>query len=299
MEEDFMENTGLVLEGGGMRGAFTAGVLDFFMDCDMHFPYVVGASAGACNGSSYIAKQRGRNYKVIVGYGSHPEYISLKRAITKRELFGMDFIFDKLPNQLVPFHYERFFESTNQSQKFVVGATDVNTGQPVYYDQFNSGEILLKLIRASSSLPFIAPMIEHGGQKLLDGGIADPIPINPSIEAGNQKHIVVLTRNEGYVKQKMKFSWFFQKKYKEYPNLLKAMQQRHERYNETMKQLEELKEEGKVFIIRPEEPLAVSRIERNQSKLHALYEQGYKQAQAQVSELQSFLKEEETELAGV
>jgi len=293
-----MKDTGLVLEGGGMRGAFTAGVLDFFMDHNMHFPYVVGASAGACNGSSYIAKQRGRNYKVMVGYGNHPEYISLKRAITKKELFGMDFLFDKLPNKLVPFHYDRFFESTNMKQKFVVGVTDVNTGQPVYYDQFNSRDDLLKLIRASSSLPFIAPIIEHEGQQLLDGGIADPIPINPSI-AGNKKHVVVLTRNEGYIKQKMRFSWFFQRKYREYPNLIRALEMRHERYNQTMKQLEELKDNGEVFMIRPEETLAVSRIERNQSKLHELYEQGYRQAQSQFSSLQSFLKEEKVELEHV
>ncbi len=294
-----MDHTGLVLEGGGMRGAFTAGVLDFFLDHDMHFPYVVGASAGACNGSSYIAKQRGRNYKVIVGYGSHPEYISLKRAITRKELFGMDFIFDKLPNQLVPFHYDRFFECTNFAQKFVVGTTDVQTGQPVYHDRFDNGEDLLKLIRASSSLPLIAPMIEHNDQQLLDGGIADPIPISPSIESGNQKHVVVLTRNSGYVKQKMRFSWFFQRKYRDYPRLLDALKKRHERYNKTMRQLEAMEKEGKVFMIRPEQPLEVSRIEKDQSKLHALYEQGYKQAEAQMSGLQSFLKEEQGELAHV
>lgn len=294
MEETFMENTGLVLEGGGMRGAFTAGVLDFFMDKNIHFPYIVGASAGACNGSSYVAKQRGRNYKVIVEYGNHPEYISIKRALTKKELFGMDFIFDKLPNQLVPFHYGRFFES-NQTQKFVVSTTDVKTGQPRYYDQFKSGDDLLKLIRASSSLPLIAPIIKHEGEELLDGGIADPIPIAPSIEAGNDKHVVVLTRNAGYIKQKMRFPWFFQKKYREYPELLKALERRHERYNETMKQLERLQEEGKVFILRPVEPLAISRIERNQSKLHALYEQGYEHAAAQYSQLHEFLFTEAAE----
>lgn len=283
-----MEQTGLVLEGGGMRGAYTAGVLDFFLDADLHFPYVVGASAGACNGTSYVARQKGRNYKVLVEYGGHPEYISYKRAITKRELFGMDFIFNKLPNELVPFDYDGFFQHSKKT-KFVVGTTDVHTGLPMYYDFFEDGPTLLSLIRASSSLPFIAPMIHHEGKQLLDGGIADPIPISASLQEGNTKHVVISTRNPGYRKDKMKFSWLMKRKFKDYPNLTQALENRHERYNKTVEQVDDLVEQGNAFIIQPKKPLAVSRIERNRDKLHALYQQGYEEAESQYEALHDFL----------
>lgn len=294
-----MDGTGLILEGGGMRGAFTAGVLDYFLEEEMHFPYVIGASAGACNGSSYIAKQKGRNYKVIVGYGNHPQYISYKRFFTNKELFGMDFIFDTLPNKLVPFNYEGFFQDTKNNQKFVVGTTDIHTGQPRYFDTFDDKESLLRVIRASSSLPFISPVIQHEGTSLMDGGIADPIPIEPSIEAGNKKHVVVLTRNAGYKKQKMKFTWFVKKNLKGFPNLHKALESRHEKYNETMEKLEEMERTGEVYIIRPTEALSVSRIERNQKKLHVLYEQGYQEAKQQHKELMEFLYQKEDSLVKV
>ncbi|MYL34798.1 patatin family protein [Pontibacillus yanchengensis] len=284
-----MDKTGLILEGGGMRGAYTAGVLDYLMDADLHFPYVVGASAGACNGSSYVAKQKGRNYKVIVGYGNHPEYISYRNIFRKKGLFGMDFIFDTLPNQLVPFDYDRFFSSVNAGQTFVIGTTDIQTGEPVYFDSFNDGASLLKLIRASSSLPLIAPMIEYNNRQLMDGGIADPVPIQPSIDAGNKKHVIILTRNEGYKKQKMKFSWLFNKKYKDYPMLTKALLERHEKYNRSTEAIEQMEREGKAYIIRPKHQLEVSRIERNQNKLHSLYEQGYNEAHEHIDDLKAFL----------
>ncbi|MFC0522218.1 patatin family protein [Pontibacillus salicampi] len=295
-----MDKTGLVLEGGGMRGAYTAGVLDFFLDEDIHFPFVVGASAGACNGSSYVAKQRGRNYDVIVGYGDHPEYISYRNVLRRKGLFGMDFIFDTLPNKLVPFDYDTFFHSVQKGQTFAVGTTDVITGEPMYYQAFDSGDTLLKLIRASSSLPLIAPIIPHEERHLLDGGIADPIPIQPSLDALNQKHVIVLTRNEGYEKQRMKFPWFFRKKYKEFPMLIKALENRHIHYNKSTKEIEAMEQRGEAYIIRPTEPLHVSRVERNKEKLHALYEQGYEDAARHKEALEEFLhKDTSQELAEV
>ncbi|SDJ75848.1 patatin-like phospholipase family protein [Sediminibacillus albus] len=282
-----MEDIGLVLEGGGMRGAYTAGVLDYFHDSQIEFPFVSGASAGACNATSYVARQRGRNYKVLVEYGSHPDYISFKRALKQRELFGMDFIFDILPNQLVPFDFESFFTSNTT---LTVSTTDIDTGEPVYYDSFQGNEDLLKVIRASSSLPMIAPSITYKGRNLMDGGIADPIPITPSIEAGNKKHVVVLTRNAGYVKKRMKFAWLFNHSYKQYPGLLKAMADRHERYNKAVQQLEEMERNEEVYIIRPKDPLLVGRVERKKEKLHALYLQGYKEAEAQGKQIRSFIE---------
>ncbi|WP_053219837.1 patatin-like phospholipase family protein [Virgibacillus senegalensis] len=279
------QDVGLVLEGGGMRGAYTAGVLDAFHDHGINFPFVTGVSAGACNATSYVAGQRGRNYKVLVEYGSHPEYISLKRAITRKELFGMDFIFDVLPNQLVPFDFNSFF---NSNIRFVAGTTDIDTGMPVYFDTFHSDKELLKIIRASSSLPFVSPSISVQGRNLMDGGIADPIPIQPSIDAGNRKHVVILTRNQGYVKKPMKFAWLFRRSFKAHPALLQAMQSRYEKYNSRVKMLEEMERNNQVYIIRPEQPLEVGRIERDKSKLDALYRQGYQEVQQKKDEIIRF-----------
>ncbi|RDY71313.1 patatin family protein [Halobacillus trueperi] len=282
-----MDDVGLVLEGGGMRGAYTAGVLDFFLDEEIHIPYVVGASAGACNGSSYVARQRGRNYEVIVEYGAHPEYISYKRMITKRQLFGMDFIFDKLPNQLVPFDYDTFLQ---QKTRFVVGTTDMKTGEPVFYDRFPDRESLLKVIRASSSLPMVAPSIQYDGRELMDGGIADPIPMQASKRDGNKKHVVVLTRNDGYIKGRMKGGWYFNRKYRQFPLFAKALLERHVRYNQQLQKVREAEQNGEAFVIRPLKPLKVSRIERNRDRLHDLYAQGYEEAESHASRLEKFLQ---------
>ncbi|MCA1023466.1 patatin family protein [Halobacillus litoralis] len=282
-----MNDVGLVLEGGGMRGAYTAGVLDYFLDQGVHFPYVVGASAGACNGSSYVAKQRGRNYRVIVEYGDHPEYISYKRMLTKRQLFGMDFLFDKLPNELVPFDYESFMK---QSAKFVVATTDMDSGRPVFFDSFHDRDSLLKVIRASSSLPMIAPSIEFKGFQLMDGGIADPIPLQRSIDDGNQKHVIVLTRNDGYIKGRSKAGWYLNRRYKKFPNFAKTMADRHIHYNAQLEHVRKMEEEGRAFVIRPRQPLVVSRIERNRDRLHNLYMQGYQEAEALGEQLTDFLQ---------
>ncbi|MDL4842164.1 patatin-like phospholipase family protein [Aquibacillus rhizosphaerae] len=283
-----MDNIGLILEGGGMRGAYTAGVLDFFHDEQLVFPYIVGASAGACNGSSYVSNQRGRNYEVIVEYGDHPEYISYKRVFRHKELFGMDFIFDTLPNKLVPFDFDSYLKNNS---RFVVSTTDIDTGEPVYYSSFESKEELLSVVRASSSLPFISRSVRYKGRNLMDGGISDPIPIEASIKAGNEKHVVVLTRNEGYLKKPMKFSWLVNRGYKRNPELIRAMQNRHLKYNDTIEQLKKMEQRNEVLIIRPKKTINVSRIERNKDKLHNLYTQGYQDAKNLREKLYDFLNE--------
>ncbi|CQR47851.1 NTE family protein RssA [Paraliobacillus sp. PM-2] len=282
-----MNEVGLVLEGGGMRGVYTAGVLDFFHDKKIMFPYVVGASVGACVATSYLANQRGRNYEVLVEYSRHPEYLSLKRLLTRRSLFGMDFIFDTLPNQLVPFDYNMFIK--NQS-KLVVATTDVSTGLPVYYDSFDNKDELFKLVRASSSLPFVSTSVLHQGLELMDGGVSDPIPIDPSIQDGNRKHVVILTRHKGYKKDNVKFKRIVKHTYKNYPGLVRAMEKRHAKYNQTLEILRQMEQNGEVFIIQPKQPLKVSRIERNKQKLHDVYIQGYQQAEEISEALIKFVK---------
>ncbi|MBH0228953.1 patatin family protein [Halobacillus yeomjeoni] len=282
-----MQDVGLVLEGGGMRGTYTAGVLELFMDEGLEIPYVVGSSAGACNGSSYVAKQKKRNYEVLIEYGDHPEYISYKRMFKNGQLFGMDFIFDTLPNRLVPFDYETFSE---EKTKFVVCTTDMMTGLPVCYDRFPDKQSLLKVVRASSSLPLIAPSIHYEGRQLMDGGIADPIPFQASIADGNRKHIVILTQTEGYMKRKMKLGWYFARKYRKYPHFVKALLNRHLRYNLQLKKIKEMEERGEAFIIRPKTPLQVGRVERNRDRLHQLYMQGYDESKLLIEDLDRFLQ---------
>lgn len=282
-----MDDVGLVLEGGGMRGTYTAGVLELLMDENINIPFVTGVSAGICNGSSYVSKQKRRNYEVLIEYGDHPEYISYKHIFTKRQLFGMDFIFDTLPNHLVPFDYEAF---KKQASTFVVGTTDMETGESLYFDQFPDRESLLRIVRASSSIPLIAPSINYGGKQLMDGGIADPIPIGPSIDHGNRKHVIVLTQGEGYMKKKMKFGWYLTRKYRKYPLFVKTLLNRHNRYNQQLKKIKEMEDKGEAFIIRPMRPLEVSRIERNRNRLHNLYMQGYEEAQSQLENLSEFLQ---------
>ena len=281
-----MQNTGLVLEGGGMRGAFTAGVLRYLMDENIYIPYTIGVSAGACNGSSYIARQLDRNYKVIIQYSRHPEYLSFKRFLRNRELFGMDFIFDRMPKELIPFDMQTFCQS---KEGFVVVTTDCETGEAVYFDKGKHSEDMLTIIRASSSLPLFAPEVSYQGRLLLDGGIADPIPIKKSVMDGNKKNIVVLTKNNGYIAGPSNFNWFAMRKYKKYSGLIRAIKDHHNIYNETIRYLKEEEEKGNVVIIRPIEKLDVSSIGRNKRKLEKLYNQGYTEAKKAYGKLKELL----------
>jgi len=209
-----MINSGLVLEGGGMRGLYTAGVLEYFMSQELYFPYVIGVSAGACMGASYLSRQAGRNKKVNIGFIEDKRYLSLSNFIKKRELFGMDFLFEEIPNKLVPFDMNTF---KNSPEQFVVVATDCASGSAVYYDKEHHKDHLLKIIRASSSLPFVAPSVFYDNRHLLDGGIADPIPIKKAESDGFEKNVIILTKPGGYFKRASKMSSIF--KYKRHPKI--------------------------------------------------------------------------------
>lgn len=278
-----MVKTGLVLEGGGMRGVYTAGVLEYFLEKQLFFPYVIGVSAGACNAASYISRQHGRNQKVTIGYVNHPDYISYKNLFLKKELFGMDLIFDKIPNELDPFDFQTF---ANASEEFVIGTTDCHTGEPVYFNKDSYARDILTIIRASSSLPLMAPVINFAGKILMDGGISDPIPIKKAINDGVEKCVIVLTRNRGYRKKKSSLSKLTKYFYGEYSGLIKAIENRYQVYNDTLDLIEQLEDEGKVFIIRPVQELQVGRVERNRVKLTQLYEQGYDDASRLYNELE-------------
>ena len=278
---------GLVLEGGGMRGVYTAGILEYFLESQLFFPYVIGVSAGACNAASYLSKQKGRNKTVTIEYASDPRYISWKNYFRNRQFFGMDFIFDEIPNKHVPYHYDVFYNSPSE---FVVGTTDCLTGKPVYFNKHDYGNNLLTVLRASSSLPFIAPEVRFKDKILLDGGISDPIPIKKAQQDGFAKNIVILTRNEGYLKKPSKFHFLVDRKYPEYKGLQQSLRNRYQIYNETVEYLEQEEKQGNVLLIRPTQPLKVGRMERNPQRLEDLYNQGYQDAKTAMSSIINYIK---------
>ncbi|WP_283152121.1 patatin-like phospholipase family protein [Guptibacillus hwajinpoensis] len=283
-----MNSVGLVLEGGGMRGVYTAGVLEYMMEHELYFPYVIGVSAGACNAASYLSRQNGRNRKVLIDYVNHPEYISYKNLFRKKQLFGMDLIFNEIPSTHVPFDFDAFQNATEQ---FVIGTTDITTGKPYYFNKKDDGEQILSILRASSSLPFMAPPVQINNRFHLDGGITDPIPVQKSEADGNKSHVVVLTRNEGYRKQKSKLSWMIQRLYRKNPALAKAITTRYVHYNQTLDHIEANREN--YFIIQPSSPLEVARIEKSQLRLTTLYNQGYEEMKSHHKELEAWLEKRE------
>lgn len=281
-----MDQTGLVLEGGGSRGVYTAGVLHYLMDQNIYLPYTIGVSAGACNGSSYLSRQIDRNRTVNIDFVNHPEYLSLRNWIKKRQIFGMDFLFDTLPNKLAPFDFDAYYEA---DEEFVIGVTDCVTGEALFYKKSEYPTDVVTLLRASSSLPMFAPMVEFDGRYLMDGGIAAPIPIKQSEKDGNTKNVVVLTRNRGYYKKPQSFMKYMRKKYADFPGLLDAMEKRHEVYNELTEYIFDQEKKGNVFVICPSEKLKVGRVERNKNKLTALYNEGYQDVELIGDQLKEFL----------
>ncbi|MDO0823236.1 patatin-like phospholipase family protein [Desulfosporosinus nitroreducens] len=280
-----MENVGLVLEGGGMRGLYTCGVLEYFMENDLYFNYVIGVSAGACNAVSYISRQQRRNEKVIIGFVKDWRYMSLRNLILSKSYFGMDFIFDEIPNKHVLFDFETFYKSPGV---FLVGATDCRSGQPMYLNKNDLGE-QFQALRASASLPMLSPIVSYKGYELLDGGISDSIPIKKSIKDGNTKNIIVLTRNKGYKKRPGKFNTLLKLKYRNYPQLIETMLNRYKNYNETLDYIDHLEKEGKAVVIRPSKELEVGRLEKDPLKLHRLLQQGYEDTKRSYERIREFV----------
>ena len=263
--------TGLVLEGGGMRGVFTTGVLDYLLDHKIYFPYSIGVSAGACNGLSYISRQRGRARASNIDLLEKYRYIGFRYFFTQHSIFDQKFMYDTLPNKELPFAYDTYFASKAQ---FEIVTTNCRTGKACYMDDRSNPERLIQIVKASSSLPFVCPIVDVDGEPMLDGGIVDSIPIERSIEMGHPVNVVVLTRNRGFRKQEndRKVPKYI---YKEYPRLRLLLSKRNKRYNQQLQLVEQLETEGRVLLICPERPIEVGRLESNTQKLEALYQEGY------------------------
>lgn len=263
--------TALVLEGGGMRGVFTSGVLDAFMKHDLTFPYVVAVSAGACNGMSYVSHQPRRARISNIDYLARYKYIGLRHLVTQGCIFDRELLYDKFPNQYLPFDFDTFFSSP---MTFEMVTTNCLTGQPMYLSERHDRQRALDIVRASSSLPFVSKIVDVDGIPMLDGGIVDSIPLQHAIDMGHPTNVLVLTRNRGYrnTGKDMKIPRFI---YRKYPRLRVALSHRLAAYNAQLEYVERMEDEGRVICIRPERPMEVDRIEKDIAKLERLYEEGF------------------------
>ena len=283
-----MIKAGLVVEGGGMRGVYSSGVLDFFIEKDLFFENNYGVSAGACHLCSYLAKQYKRAFRVNVDYLNDKRYCSVHSLLKTGNLFGAEMLYDIIPNELNLFDYDTY--NKNESN-FSVVITDINTGKPEYV---KIGDLKKDIIyvRASSSLPLLAQNVKINDKEYLDGGISDSIPIKKSIADGNKKNVVILTRDSTYRKGKNSLMPIIKLKYKKYPNFVKSMADRYIVYNEILDFIKELEDNGDVFVIRPKKPVNIGRTEKNREKLEALYNDGYNDAKDCYEELLKYLGKE-------
>lgn len=281
-----MYQAGLVLEGGGLKGVYTAGVLDFFLDKGIEFSSCYGVSAGACNLCSFLSKQRGRAYHVSVDYLDDKNYCSAYSLLKTGDLFGAEMCYHKIPDELYPYDYDTY----NQYQGvFYSVVTNIETGQPEYIPIKDMKEDI-EAVRASASLPLVSRNVSYQGKLYLDGGISDAIPLRKSVEDGNNKHVVVMTKEVGYRRKPSSMTSLIKLRYRKYPRIYELMKNRHIAYNETLDFIEEHVKAGSTFLIQPKIKSDVGRIEKDRNKLKALYEEGYKEAAECYEDLLKFLE---------
>ncbi len=283
-----MYQAGLVLEGGGMKGIYTAGVLDFFMDKEMMFSDCYGVSAGACHLCNYLSGQRGRSYRISVNYLDMKQYCGAWSLFTTGDIFGVDMSYKLIPNYLDPYDYEAF---TRYEGKAWAVATNIKTGKPAYLPLKDIRKDITA-VRASSSLPLVSRNVELDGELYLDGGISDSIPVRRSLRDGNKKNVVVMTKEEGFVRKPAGAELaLIRARYLRYPKVYELMRERHLSYNATVQYIEEKQRAGELFVIRPKQKSGVGRIEKDKEKMTALYEEGYRDAEACYPDLLAYVRE--------
>lgn len=266
-----LPNIGLVLEGGGMRGVFTSGVVDYLLDAGLRFPYCVSVSAGAGNGLCLMSRQRGRAKVMNIDMMDRHRFIGLKYIWSQHSILDRDLIYNKIPNEMLPFDYDACFANP---MAFEMVTTDCQTGRALYLSERSDRERLIAIAQASSSLPFVCPMVTVDGRKMLDGGIVDSIPVERAIECGFPRNVVVLTRNRGYrsTGRDIRTPKFI---YPHFPRLCAVLSRRNALYNRQLELVERLEDEGRIIAIRPSRPLEVERLTADTAKLTALYLEGY------------------------
>lgn len=279
----------LVLEGGATRGIFTSGALDYLMERDLYFSDVIGVSAGSCNAVDYVSRQPGRTRDCMIPTDKEGKYYyGIRDFVKEKSLMNMDLIFDKYPKELLPFDFETYFNSEINCQ---IVTTNCLTGKAEYMTEDSDNDRLMKLCRASSSMPLLTPIVNIDNVPYLDGGLADSVPIRWAQQMENEKIVVILTKNQGYRKSVLSptMQRVYKRAYKSYPNLIRTIFRRSFEYNKTMNYLDQLEKRGEIFILRPQVK-PVSRLERNKETLHAFYEHGYKYTERKFDDLMEYLE---------
>ena len=278
--------TGLIMEGGAMRGMFTAGVLDVLMENGLVTDGAIGVSAGAVFGCNYKSHQIGRVIRYNTEYCNDKRYASFKNLVKTGNLYSEQFCYHEVPEKLDPFNEAAFAASP---MDFFVVCTDVKTGEPIYHKCRKGDAEDVRWMEASASMPLAAKIVKIGHYGLLDGGVADSIPVRFFESIGYKRNLIILTQPKGYVKKKNKFLPAIRAKYFRYPAFVEAVTDRHERYNETLSYISMLEQAGKDYVIRPPIPLEIGAMERDPAQLRRVYETGRAVAQIQVEKIRDFL----------
>ena len=278
---------GLLLEGGAMRGLYTVGALDVLMKNDIKVDGIVGVSAGALFGLNYKSKQPGRALRYNLSYCKEKNYMGWYSFFTTGNIMNKEFCFDRLINELDPVDYDTFNKS---EEEFWAVVTNMETGKPEYIKVDDlKDKNQMEVLRASGSMPFVSKPVEINGKKYLDGGTADSIPIDKMMEMGFDKIIVILTRPQGYRKEKGNQS-LAKIKYRKYPEFIKTIENRYLMYNEELDRIENLEKENKIFVIRPSRKVDIKRIENNKNRIQEMYDLGVKKKKKKINKLREYLK---------
>ena len=279
--------TGLILEGGAMRGMFTCGVIDVFMENGVEFDGAAGISAGAIFGCNIKSRQIGRVIRYNKRFSRDPRYCSLRSLILTGDLYGADFCYRELPDELDVFDRKAFRENP---MEFYVGATDVRTGEAVYHRCLDGGETDMLWFRASASMPLASRPVPVEGRLLLDGGIVDAVPFEYMEKLGYDRNVAVLTQPKGYRKKPSRALPLFRLGLRRWPKVAEAMAVRHERYNAQMREIDGREAAGMLLVIRPAEPLGIPRTEKDPEQLERVYQLGRRAAEERLGEVRAFLK---------
>ena len=279
------KGTALILEGGGLRGYYSAGAMDALLKANLQFPYIAGVSAGAANGLSYVSGQLGRGREIVQYYVADKRYVSRRNMLLHGSMFNMNFVFQKIPQNHLFFDWDAF---RGNDIRYLTGAADCETGTTHWFEKADLDSEMTAVI-ASCSIPMMSRMVHFKGMALLDGGITDPIPVEKSIADGNTFHFIILTRNEGYQKSPMGHEKALRFVFRKYPKLADALLCRHETYNRQLALCEALEKQGKALILRPKKPLQIDRMDNNTKKLLALYDEGEAECLALLPRLKEIL----------
>lgn len=285
-EENLSMKTGLILEGGAMRGMFTAGVMDVMMEAGIDFDGVIGVSAGAAFGCNYKSGQIGRVIRYNTRFCADKRYSGINVLLREGNLYSTHFCYSEVPLKYDLFDFDSY---ENSPMEFYVVCTDVETGKPVYHRYEGRHDHRFEWIRASASMPLVSQIVEIDGQKLLDGGISDSIPVHFFEHIGYDRNVVVLTQPRGYIKKKNNLIPLLKLKYGKYPEMVQAMADRHIAYNNTLSYIADQERMGKLLVIRPDQPLEISRVEKNPDELKRVYEIGRRAAAAQLEQIKNYL----------